>query len=126
MASDNRTKFIKIRVNENELSEIKKRCTDKQLAKWIRNLCLGQKTKSNKKTPTADPALLRQLSGIGNNINQITRGLNELRLKARMNNINTIKFLIVLNNMEKELSNISQCLQFLLSNQNDSQNQQQR
>lgn len=70
-----RERTIKIRVDDNELAAIRDRCDRPQLADWLRDLALGQKKR--RPVPIADPALLRQLSAIGNNLNQVARWCNK-------------------------------------------------
>lgn len=69
-----RERQIKIRVSEDEHSLMRERCDRPQLAEWLRDLALGQRTR--RPVPKADPELLRQLAAIGNNINQIARWCN--------------------------------------------------
>lgn len=52
-------------VTEDEHRRLLERCDGKQLAAWMRQTCLDEK-----------PALLRQLAGMGNNLNQIARKVN--------------------------------------------------
>lgn len=66
-----RDKTIKIRVNEEELIGLRERCDRPRMAEWLRDLGLGQRKRQP--VPVADPALLRQLAAIGNNLNQIAR-----------------------------------------------------
>ena len=42
----------------------------------MRNLCVGNSTQPQKIGTNLDPQLLRQLAGIGNNTNQVTRQIN--------------------------------------------------
>ncbi len=66
-----RNKEIAIRVNEYELTEIKKRNRANTVASWLRGLALGV-------TPVkpVDPELVRQLGRIGSNLNQLTKHVN--------------------------------------------------
>ncbi len=73
-ASEKRTKVVKIRVRETELAELRLRSDRPQLAEWLRDIGLGQKQR--RPVPVADPALLRQLAAIGNNLNQLARWCN--------------------------------------------------
>ena len=69
-----RTKEISIRVNDYELSELRKRNRGSTVASWLRDLALGV-------TPVkpVDPDLVRQLGRIGSNLNQLTRHVNTER-----------------------------------------------
>ncbi|WP_234271857.1 plasmid mobilization relaxosome protein MobC [Billgrantia ethanolica] len=71
--------MIKIRVSPEELETLKWRCPKPQLAEWMREQCLnpdGDWVRQSKGPEPADPALLRQLAGIGNNLNQVARRVN--------------------------------------------------
>jgi hypothetical protein len=52
------------------------RCDGRQLAAWMRQTCLDEKPARTGKLPSLSPALLRQLAGMGNNLNQIARKVN--------------------------------------------------
>jgi len=69
-----REKVVKLRVSTEELSSLKERCDRPRLAEWLRDLGLGQRKR--RPVPVADPALLRQLAAIGNNLNQVARWTN--------------------------------------------------
>jgi len=71
-----RTKSIKIRLTEGEHERLLSLCTLPELARWMRETCLGVKGRADVPPPVVDPALLRQLAGIGNNLNQIARVVN--------------------------------------------------
>jgi len=74
-----REKIIKIRVSPDELETLKWRSTKAQLAEWMREQCLnpdGDWVRQTKGPDPVDPALLRQLAGIGNNLNQVARRVN--------------------------------------------------
>lgn len=75
-----REKIIKIRVSPDELETLKWRSTKAQLAEWMRETCLndgqGDLVRQSKGPDPVDPALLRQLAGMGNNLNQIARRVN--------------------------------------------------
>lgn len=66
-----RNREIAIRVNDYELTEIKKRNSENTVASWLRGLALGA-------TPVkpVDPELVRQLGRIGSNLNQLTKHVN--------------------------------------------------
>lgn len=63
-------------VTEDEHRRLLERCDGKQLAAWMRQTCLGEKPARAGKLPSISPALLRQLAGMGNNLNQIARQVN--------------------------------------------------
>lgn len=70
-----RDKSIKIRVTADELAELNARKIGGELARWMRDHCLANAT-PRVRVPDADPALLRALAGIGNNLNQIAKRVN--------------------------------------------------
>ncbi len=75
---DKRTKEIKIRLTESEHERLLARCDRAHLAEWLRSLGLGEHVLRRRRVPDVDPALLRQVTGIGNNLNQIARKLHGL------------------------------------------------
>jgi len=76
-----RDKSIKIRVTADELAELNARKIGGELARWMRETCLGNATPRGR-VPDADPALLRALAGIGNNLNQIAKRVNSPAIPA--------------------------------------------
>jgi len=79
-----RTKWLKIRVSDDEVLDIKKRAGRQGMSSYARGLILDQpiappepKPKTKKIVHSADPELVREINRIGININQITRHLNE-------------------------------------------------
>lgn len=74
--SGKRTKMLTLWVTEDEHRRLLERCEGKQLAAWIRQTCLDEKPARAGKLPSISPALLRQLAGMGNNLNQIARRIN--------------------------------------------------
>ncbi|HBL4129954.1 TPA: MobC family plasmid mobilization relaxosome protein [Salmonella enterica subsp. enterica serovar Derby] len=105
MSAVKREKIIKIRVTEDEHQALKQRCPKAQLAEWMREHCLGVETSRSRKPQSyeaVDPALLRQLAGIGNNLNQIARRINRGDWKA----LDKAAVISVLIQIERELSDI--------------------
>lgn len=83
--NNTRTKSIKIKVHEselNELNDLKDKSGYSALAVYLREVGLNQKVSPKKDYAIVDPKLLHQLSGIGNNINQIARQVNSADLKS--------------------------------------------
>ena len=72
-----RQKEIKIRLTDEEHEALLARCTKPSLATWMREICLGEKQTKQSRIQEVDPQLLRQLAGIGNNLNQIARIMNQ-------------------------------------------------
>lgn len=83
-----RTKEIKIRLTPEEHAVLERAKTSGQLAAWMRETCMaaanreGSRGKAPATPPPADPAILRQLAGIGGNLNQIARAVNTHGLPA--------------------------------------------
>jgi hypothetical protein len=61
-------------VTEDEHRRLLERCDGRQLAAWMRQTCLDEKP-ARTGNFLVSPALLRQLAGMGNNLNQIARRL---------------------------------------------------
>ena len=84
MSAEKRNKSIKIRVTEDEflkLNEKKVKAGFSMLAEYMRSVSLELKTQTKNEYPKIDPALQRQISGVGNNLNQIARQVNSSELK---------------------------------------------
>ncbi|WP_264884032.1 MobC family plasmid mobilization relaxosome protein [Enterobacter roggenkampii] len=105
---DKRTKEIKIRLTESEHERLLARCDRAHLAEWLRSLGLGEHVLRRRCVPDVDPALLRQVTGIGNNLNQIARKLHGLDYQQ-------VSLLAVLTSLDRQLSE-------LLETQRDRQN----
>jgi hypothetical protein len=71
-----RNKMLTLWVTEDEHRRLLELCDGKPLAAWMRQTCLDEKPARSGKLPTLSPALLRQLAGMGNNLNQIARKVN--------------------------------------------------
>jgi hypothetical protein len=102
--TEKRTKIIKLRVSESEYEDLKTRCDRAELAPWMREVCLNQHVLKRSKVPDVDPKLLRQLAGIGNNLNQIARVVNSQRHDV----VNLVKVLAHLADLERQLDQIYQ------------------
>ncbi|MCB7635933.1 MobC family plasmid mobilization relaxosome protein [Klebsiella pneumoniae] len=63
-------------MTEDEHRRLLERCDGRQLAAWMRQSCLDEKPARACRLPSISPALLRQLAGMGNNLNQIARKVN--------------------------------------------------
>ena len=60
-----RERMLTIRVTDDEHARLLERCEGKQLAVWMRRVCLGEPVARSGKLPTLAPPLLRQLAAIG-------------------------------------------------------------
>lgn len=67
---------IPIRLSDSEKSKLLSLADGRELAPWIREVCLNEKPKHRITPPKIDPDLIRHLAAIGNNVNQIARVLN--------------------------------------------------
>jgi len=101
MTSEKRTQSIKIRVTAAELSALRERCPRRALAPWLRSLGLGER--KPRRVPKVDPALLRQLAGAGNLLNQIARKLNSGQWSAG----DRIELLTALQRIEERLQEVA-------------------
>ena len=76
-----REKWLKIRVSDQELADIKKRVGGGDMSNYVRGLVLDQpvaapEPKTKKIVHSADPELVRAINRIGININQIAKQTN--------------------------------------------------
>ena len=76
-----RTKWLKIRVSDTEILDIKKRAGQHDMSNYVRGLVLDQpvaapEPKTKKIVHSADPDLVRAINRIGININQIAKQTN--------------------------------------------------
>lgn len=103
---EKREKVIKIRVSPEELETLKFNSTKVQLAEWMRETCLnpGQVdlVRDLVQPEPVDPALLRALAGIGNNMNQIARRINT----GEWDSLDVVKIVAALGAIERELSEL--------------------
>ena len=99
--SEKRTKMRTVWVTPAEHQAMLDRCNQRQLASWIRDTCLDVRKPRARKIPNVDPQLLRALSGIGNNVNQMARILS---IKARgIETLNRLELLTELGAIERLL-----------------------
>ncbi|MGR5283509.1 MobC family plasmid mobilization relaxosome protein [Photobacterium damselae] len=99
MTEIKREREIKIRVFESEYQQLLENCPKPRLAEWMREYCLGEKPKRVSSPAKIDPMLLRQLAGIGNNINQLTKAIHHQDWKP----IDRVTALAYLIGIEREL-----------------------
>ena len=77
MTTQKRTNIIKVRVNDEELEQIKKRSPSKSLAPFLRESALNANVpRPRKEYPKIDPEFIRNFAGACNNLNQLTRLAN--------------------------------------------------
>ncbi|MWJ29499.1 plasmid mobilization relaxosome protein MobC [Halomonas sp. ZH2S] len=100
---NNRTKLIKVRVNESEYQKMKELSTTygKPMATIMRETTFQAfKTSSNGKhwnirQSKPDPALIRAFTGIGTNLNQITRNINTIAKEGDFGDVTAVHCEIV-------------------------------
>ncbi|WP_215408390.1 MobC family plasmid mobilization relaxosome protein [Vibrio gigantis] len=97
---DKREKTIKIRATESEYDALVKRSSKPRLAEWMREYCLDAKVPRANTVPKVDPALLRQLSGMGNNLNQIARAIHNQDWKP----VDRVQIIAALSSLQRELN----------------------
>lgn len=107
---EKREKVIKIRATEIEYRELIARSQKPRLAEWMREFCLGAKVPKSNTIPQIDPKLLRQLAGMGNNLNQIARSLHSQEWQP----VDRIQVIAALTSIQRELALLQ------LANTNDS------
>ncbi|MEM7358847.1 MAG: MobC family plasmid mobilization relaxosome protein [Pseudomonadota bacterium] len=98
--SEKRTKISRIRWTDDEIATARANCPQRQLAPWLRALAL-EGAFPNPRLPRSDPALLRQLAAIGNNLNQIARRVN---WRSELSDADRTRILLSLHNISTELS----------------------
>ncbi len=103
---EKREKVIKIRVSAEEFETLKFNSTKIQLAEWMRETCLnpgqGDLVRDLVQPEPVDPALLRALAGIGNNMNQIARRINT----GEWDSLDVVKIVAALGAIERELAEL--------------------
>jgi len=100
---EKRTKEIKIRMTVTEHQRLLERCDRLHLAEWLRQLGLGEQTSRKRPVPEVAPELLRQVSGIGNNLNQIARRLNQ---SDSLTSSERVSLFSLLNSLDRQLAEL--------------------
>lgn len=100
---EKRTKEIKIRMTETEHQRLLERCDRIHLAEWLRQLGLGEQTARKRPVPEVAPELLRQVSGMGNNLNQIARRLNQ---SDSLTPSERVSLFSILNSLDRQLGEL--------------------
>jgi len=100
---EKRTKEIKIRMTETEHQRLLERCDRLHLAEWLRQLGLGEQTSRKRPVPEVAPELLRQVSGMGNNLNQLARRLNQ---SDSLTPSERVSLLSILNSLDRQLGEL--------------------
>ena len=97
-----RTKSIRIRLTDEEHEQLQRRKQKARLAQWIRERCLAADVPVVDRSVPIDPALQRQLAGLGNNINQIARRVN----RGDWATLDQVKVLTHLVAIEREIARL--------------------
>jgi hypothetical protein len=105
VAPDKRLREIKVRLTESEHQALIERSSRPSLATWIRETCLAKDVTERSLVIKTDPDLLRQLSGIGNNLNQIARIVNQQTKST--NPIDRVMIVAALASIEQELKRLN-------------------
>jgi len=100
---EKRTKEIKIRMTATEHQRLLERCDRIHLAEWLRQLGLGEQTSRKRRVPEVAPELLRQVAGMGNNLNQIARRLNQ---SDSLTPSERVSLLSILNSLDRQLGEL--------------------
>lgn len=102
MTTQKRTNIIKVRVNDEELEQIKKRSPSKSLAPFLRELALNAKVpRPRKEYPKVDPEFMRKFAGACNNLNQLTRLAN-----TEKDNLQRLNIAVELQKIRAELERL--------------------
>ena len=100
---EKRTREIKIRLTDSEHQRLLERSDRLHLAEWLRQLGLGEQTSRKRPVPEVAPELLRQISGMGNNLNQIARRLNQ---SDSLTPSERVSLLSLLNSLDRQLGEL--------------------
>ncbi|MCQ1635622.1 MobC family plasmid mobilization relaxosome protein [Escherichia coli] len=98
--------MLTIRVTDDEHERLLERCEGKQLAAWMRAVCLGERPARSGKLPTLSPPLLRQFASVGNNLNQIARKINS----GQWSGYDRVEVVAALMAIENELRQLRQAV----------------
>ncbi|MGB9096960.1 MobC family plasmid mobilization relaxosome protein [Erwinia sp.] len=105
--NEKRSKMLTVWVSPAEHETLLARCDRARLATWMRETCLGaEKRRPRGNAPDVAPALLRQLAGAGNNLNQVARQVNAAVSHGEP--LSAVKILSQLAAIERELKALRQ------------------
>lgn len=100
---DKRKRIIRVRVNDIEFAQLQEKAGAVRISPFLRTLGLGYQPRK-KPTPKADPALIRELARLGNNLNQLTKTANQMRAQGQ--HLDALRLLSALHDIEDELEQI--------------------
>lgn len=101
--TEKREKEIKLRLSDAEYLRLLHRAGQQPLAPWLRTLGLGERISLQRPAPAVDPQLLRQVAGIGNNLNQMARRLNQ---HQELSIVERLHWLAALNRIDRQLAQL--------------------
>lgn len=102
--STKRTKSITVWLTDAEYQELQDKKTNARIGAWVRDTCLGVKSKKRKYKPV-EPLLLRELGKIGGNLNQIAKHANTGALGGKIDRLRLLGELAVIREQLDELLN---------------------
>ncbi len=108
-SSDNlKSEILRCRVTKAEYAFLKARAENSQasMAELMRNALGLVQAKRPRPIPKADPALTRQIAGIGNNLNQIAHRLNRDAAMGVMLPMDSLALAAELVTIERQLASI--------------------
>ncbi len=103
-----KSEILRCRVTKAEYALLKARAENSQtsMAELMRNALGLVEAKRPRPTPKADPQLIRQIAGIGNNLNQIAHRLNRDAVMGFMLPMDALALASELVTIERQLSRI--------------------
>ncbi len=116
MATEKQKRIIKIKIalTEAEHTELERKKTRPQLARWIREAALDEKDNvkrtASKEGVGLSPEVARIFSGIGNNLNQIAKQMNSASKIGVLNRMDLIRALTEISATERSLNLLRQFL----------------
>ena len=99
-----RTKKIMLRLTESEYQKISENC-QMPIARFIRETALGNAIIRRIVPPKVDPKLIRQISFIGNNLNQLTKLTHQKNNNNELDNLTLLSELALIRQSLDELKN---------------------
>ena len=105
-----RTKAIIIRCTEEEHAILNGKKERSELARWLRELGLNHGETSSHSSVFFQPEVVRNLVGIGRNLNQVTRNINAAVKTGELGQIDALHLLLEIEATQQALSSIYEAL----------------
>ena len=102
MEKQKRSRSITVWLTDDEYKILHDKKTQSRIGAWVRDTCLGVESKKRKYKPV-EPALLRELASIGNNVNQIAKHTN---IEALGSGVDNVRLLIELSLIREQLNEL--------------------